>query len=161
SNVDTRFPNIASLVGQGIAFIISDGKGFIPQRNSNGTIKIYVAFRVPENWVTENPLPSDPAEARRYLASLFKDWSPSVLDLITSADDTPIITRQIFALPPSHTWHTELNGITLIGDAAHVMSPFAGEGVNLALLDAYELGVELVASLSKDVNGKEYILEVD
>jgi 2-polyprenyl-6-methoxyphenol hydroxylase-like FAD-dependent oxidoreductase len=43
-----------------------------------------------------------------------------------------------------------LKGVTLLGDAAHVMSPFADEGVNLALRDAYDLGKELVGALGKD-----------
>jgi 2-polyprenyl-6-methoxyphenol hydroxylase-like FAD-dependent oxidoreductase len=41
-------------------------------------------------------------------------------------------------MPFDQTWGT-LPNLTMLGDAAHLMPPYAGEGVNMAMLDALEL----------------------
>ena len=46
--------------------------------------------------------------------------------------------RPLLVCPTDQHWKSKPN-ITLIGDAAHVMPPYAGEGVNMAMLDALVL----------------------
>ena len=75
------------------------------------------------------------------MASQFAGWAPGLLELIGAGNDT-IVPRPIYALPIDHRWPNRV-GVTLLGDAAHVMSPFGGDGVNNALFDASELGQRL------------------
>ena len=48
-------------------------------------------------------------------------------------------------MPPDYRWDTQ-PGLTMLGDASHVMPPYTGKGVNLAMLDALELADALSAA---------------
>jgi 2-polyprenyl-6-methoxyphenol hydroxylase-like FAD-dependent oxidoreductase len=149
SNVDRRHPASAALVGPGMLFALSHNKGMLSHRHGDGGLGIYVALRVPEDWTVSCGVDwSSAPAARAALLDHFHDWSPELRDLLRCSDDT-IVPRRIYALPTGHSWSL-VPGVTLLGDAAHLMSPFAGQGANLAMLDATELGLA-IASHGADV----------
>lgn len=140
-DVDDRHPALSRLVGRGKMDAQGDGRALIVQRNGNAHLRGYAVFRVPADWAAATFDFSVPASARAHLAAEFAGWAPALVDLIRAGNDH-IVPRPIHALPVGHCWPNRV-GVTLLGDAAHVMSPFGGEGVNAAMLDAAELGRHL------------------
>ncbi|KAF9976980.1 hypothetical protein BGZ73_007385 [Actinomortierella ambigua] len=144
--VDQHHPNVAELVGGGSCFIMADRKCIMAQRNGDGSIRVYVCFHV-----DEDALPAmhtklgNPSVARSYILELLNDWDDNVKDLIRLCDDN-FILRPMYAMPVPHVWESQ-PGLTLIGDAAHLMSPFAGEGANMAMWDGSELAKAIVGAV--------------
>jgi 2-polyprenyl-6-methoxyphenol hydroxylase-like FAD-dependent oxidoreductase len=76
----------------------------------------------------------------------FDGWAPALRDVVALADDQ-VVARPLHALPVGLRWPTR-PGVTLLGDAAHLMSPFGGPGANLAMLDAADLAAAVVEDLA-------------
>jgi 2-polyprenyl-6-methoxyphenol hydroxylase-like FAD-dependent oxidoreductase len=143
-DADVRYPESAALIGGGLFFALGEDKGFLAHRETDGKLHVYIALRTGPDWATSGDIDfGDTTAAKARLLENFADWDARLRALITEAD-TPLIPRPIHALPVGHGWE-RTPGVTLLGDAAHVMSPFAGEGANLAMLDGAELGIALAS----------------
>ncbi|MET8850769.1 NAD(P)/FAD-dependent oxidoreductase [Amycolatopsis sp. NPDC004625] len=136
----TRHPAQAAAMGAGMLFALQGGTGILGHRETDGSLHVYLGLRVPENWIDTVDWADTRAAEQAVLAHL-EGWDESLRGLIGNAD-TGLTPRRIAALPVGISWD-RVPGVTLLGDAAHVMSPFAGEGANLAMYDGMALALAI------------------
>lgn len=138
---DVRHPRSAAVIGGGFFIALGHERGFLAHRETDGSLHVYTALKVDENWLNEIDF-TNHATAKAAVLAYFEGWNEGLRGLVADADT--ISPRRIHALPVGHRWD-RVPGVTLLGDAAHVMSPFAGEGANLAMLDGAELALAIAA----------------
>jgi 2-polyprenyl-6-methoxyphenol hydroxylase-like FAD-dependent oxidoreductase len=140
-DADERHPATAEAVGAGAMFALTPGKGIVAHREAGSILHTYVQMTRPAEWFTGIDF-TDAAAATARIAAEFDGWAPALTALITDGETAPV-PRMIYALPDGHRWD-RVPGVTLRGDAAHLMTP-SGDGANLAMFDGAELGQAIAA----------------
>jgi tetracycline resistance monooxygenase len=118
---------------------------------NNGVLTYGVIFTKPKEWAQDNGINfQDTKSVITYLSGRLSGWDERYQQLIYA-------TSLFVGLPTKKlllekAWKTNRSApITLIGDAAHLMPPFAGMGVNTGLIDALTLSENFTNGEFKNV----------
>lgn len=98
---------------------------------ANGQVYWFATYSTPPN---QHSADGEQAELLR----IFDGWHPSVGALIRATPPAAILRNDIVDRPPLSVWGRDR--VTLLGDAAHAMTPNLGQGGCMALEDAVALG---------------------
>ena len=110
-----------------------------------GSLVFYTGCKTDEQWHKKSGIDfSDTASVIQWFKREYAGWDNLYEELFENPI-VPFVPRPQYCMPLDQTWKA-LPNLTMLGDAAHLMPPFAGEGVNMAMLDALELSQCLTSS---------------
>lgn len=105
---------------------------FLLRRNS---VLNVVAFARQPRWQEEGwAIPAEVSE----LLELYADFHPHVLEIINSIEPNALFKWGLRDREPLQQW--TLGRVSMLGDAAHPMTPFLGQGAVVAIEDGTVLG---------------------
>ena len=129
----------------GSSAFIAPGRVFARYLVRNGELYNYVAFLATDEWAEEGwAIPSKVD----IVMDIFSDYNQQVKNIIAATPAKDLFKWGIFAREPVSKWSTK--NITLLGDAAHPLEPFMGQGASLAIEDGVVLGRIIEDSDSSD-----------
>jgi 2-polyprenyl-6-methoxyphenol hydroxylase-like FAD-dependent oxidoreductase len=142
SDPETRCPDLYKFVNRGSMFAFGESKSIMAQQLGTGSLSVSAWSAAHEDNTKQFISKLDnPSFIKAVLKQERESWSPELLKFIDMSDG-PQEVRNLYQLPIGTRWKNR-HGITLLGDAAHLMTPFAGEGVNLAMTDAMRLSAAI------------------
>ncbi|GEL26376.1 FAD-dependent oxidoreductase [Pseudonocardia sulfidoxydans NBRC 16205] len=125
----------ADVVGRGSFWAMGEERVVGGQRRAGGEVGVSISLRVAPGWGARFDVADVPG--------LLRGWAPVVRGLVEAAKG-PVVARELMVTPVGMTWPST-PGVTLVGDAAHLMPP-VGEGANQAMLDGLELGLAIATN---------------
>ncbi|KAK3934199.1 FAD/NAD(P)-binding domain-protein [Diplogelasinospora grovesii] len=177
--ITAKYPHLSDLVGPGSFCALGACNGVMTQRGVQDSCRVYLAISTDdEHWgATAGFSGNTAAQIKDTLLSddtYYGTWGDTMKEMIeVSCDeetaqstaaradkkggDGEVDIKPLYMLPIGHTWDHK-PGVTAIGDAAHLMTPFAGEGVNMAMWDALSLYEAIASACDK---GEQFMETLD
>ncbi|GAB3781810.1 NAD(P)/FAD-dependent oxidoreductase [Spirosoma horti] len=143
-------PVIHDLVNGGKIMAFGDSKTISISAKGDGSLDLYLGWREKANWLVDSAIDfKDGDQVLAWFKKEYAQWDSIWLELFKDGKSffTP---RPLYCMPLDQFWDAQPH-ITLLGDAAHAMPPYAGEGVNMAMLDALQLSECLTSDKFADL----------
>ncbi|KAF5003196.1 hypothetical protein FDECE_10264 [Fusarium decemcellulare] len=141
SQDNSSYAAAKELAGPGNMLAMGKCKTLAVQQVADSSYCLYMGMKTPEDRFPKAPSMADTEAMRQeFLASpeYYADWAPELKQYLSNAEG-PFRPWPLYRLPVSSLSWERVPGVTLLGDAAHVSTPLAGEGVNMAMHDALKL----------------------
>lgn len=145
----TAAPHMHALLKDGKIFAFGNAQSLIVSAKGDGSLAFYIGFKSPEDWTQSSGIDfKNKTDVLAWFLKEFSTWDSVWHELFENA--SYFIPRPQYCMPLDQTW-SALANLTLLGDAAHLMPPYAGEGVNMAMQDALELSQHLLSKSHTDI----------
>ncbi|KAI1377100.1 FAD/NAD(P)-binding domain-containing protein [Hypoxylon crocopeplum] len=160
-------PDVKAFIGRGSCFMFDKDRALIFQRQGTGGARCYACLKTGVEVPGARALIdvdgagadvrvqgdgdvewTDDQTRTRFVDRHFSDYIPEAREALLAMTDTPVL-RPLYMLPVGLRWDAR-PGVSLLGDAAHAMTPFAGVGVNVGMVDALELAEGIVRFVEND-----------
>jgi tetracycline resistance monooxygenase len=140
---ETNCPEFFQLCNGNRLMTAYQGNLLVANPFNNGALSYGIIFKKPEEWNNTKGIDFQNTESViEFLLSRLLNWDEKYKDLIRST--TFFVGLPIRKFPLDKPWKSNRPlPITLIGDTAHLMPPFAGQGVNIGLMDTLILSNNL------------------